>query len=126
MNAKEAFETVLQKDEDDTTTRMVYADWLDEHDQPEEADRQRKWPAAKKWLQAYAANISIYDPPDVAYDNLIEGLKTNEIFAHGTDLHDLDQLEDADDLKYHASIFLGIPVDLERFSFSCSCFSCSC
>ena len=30
--------------------RLVFADWLDENGEHEEADRQRKWPAAKAWL----------------------------------------------------------------------------
>lgn len=53
MNDQEAFVKALEANEDDVTTRMVYADWLDEHDQPEEADMMRKWPAAKAWLEAF-------------------------------------------------------------------------
>lgn len=50
MIDKQAFEKALAENEDDTATRLVYADWLDEHGQHEEADRQRKWPTAKAWL----------------------------------------------------------------------------
>src|SRR5205814_1124014 len=50
MNQRNAFLKALAKNEDDTATRLVYADWLDEHGEHEEADRQRKWPAAKEWL----------------------------------------------------------------------------
>jgi uncharacterized protein (TIGR02996 family) len=50
VNEKNAFLKLLAENEDDITTRLVYADWLDEHGEHEEADRQRKWPAAKEWL----------------------------------------------------------------------------
>ena len=50
MDQREAFLKALAENEDDTTTRLVYADWLDEQGEHEEADRQRKWPAAKEWL----------------------------------------------------------------------------
>ena len=50
MSERDAFLTALAANEDDTTARLVYADWLDEQGEHEEADRQRKWPAAKEWL----------------------------------------------------------------------------
>ncbi len=50
MNARDAFLSALAENEDDTTTRLVFADWLDDQGEHEEADRHRKWPAAKEWL----------------------------------------------------------------------------
>jgi uncharacterized protein (TIGR02996 family) len=50
MSDRDAFLRALANDEDDTPTRLVYADWLEERGEHEEADRQRKWPAAKEWL----------------------------------------------------------------------------
>jgi uncharacterized protein (TIGR02996 family) len=50
MNLRDAFLNALAENEDDVTTRMVYSDWLEEQGEHEEADRQRKWPAAKEWL----------------------------------------------------------------------------
>jgi uncharacterized protein (TIGR02996 family) len=50
MNDRDAFIAALEKNEDDTSLRMVFADWLDERGEHEEADRHRKWPAAKEWL----------------------------------------------------------------------------
>ena len=54
MGECETFLTMLQENEDDVTTRLVYADWLDDHGEHEEADRHRKWPAAKVWMAAFA------------------------------------------------------------------------
>ena len=61
MNERKAFLKLLAKNEDDTTTRLVYADWLDEHGEHEEADRQRKWPAAREWLVQFCKDNN---PPD--------------------------------------------------------------
>jgi uncharacterized protein (TIGR02996 family) len=50
MDLRDAFLRALAENEDDTSTRLVFADWLDEQGEHDEADRQRKWPAAKDWL----------------------------------------------------------------------------
>lgn len=50
MNMKEDFLAQLQENEDDISLRLIYADWLDENGEHEEAQRQRKWPAAKAWI----------------------------------------------------------------------------
>src|SRR5689334_21453451 len=44
------FLEALQRHADDTSLRLVLADWLDERGEHEEADRQRQWPAAKEWF----------------------------------------------------------------------------
>jgi uncharacterized protein (TIGR02996 family) len=53
MTERDAFLKALAENEDDTTTRLVYADWLDDHGEHEEADRQRKWTPAKAWLVGF-------------------------------------------------------------------------
>jgi len=47
----------------DEAPHKVYADWLDEHDRPEEADWHRLWTAkaaraARKWFEGFAAQHS--------------------------------------------------------------------
>ena len=44
--------------EDDTATRLVYADLLDDRGEHEEADRQRRWPSAKQWLVRFSKPFS--------------------------------------------------------------------
>jgi uncharacterized protein (TIGR02996 family) len=39
---------------DDELPRLVYADWLDEHGENEEADRQRKYVPSLRWLKKFA------------------------------------------------------------------------
>ena len=38
MSERNAFLKALEENEDDTLTRLVYADWLDEHGQAERAE----------------------------------------------------------------------------------------
>jgi uncharacterized protein (TIGR02996 family) len=77
MKERDAFLEALAQNEDDTTVRLIYADWLEEHGEHEEADRQRKWPAAKEWLVKFCRdhNPPPGDDPDkdvVSYEKLIE------------------------------------------------------
>jgi len=76
---------------------------------------------SRKWLQKYAERMSCYDSPEQAFGVLIDGLKHGNLFAHGSDLHGVHDLDDADDLRYHAERFLGIRINWDDFSFSCSC-----
>ena len=74
MNERDAFLRALAENEDDTPTRLVYADWLDERGEHEEADRQRKWPAAKEWLVRFFRDHSQGDYYGQlnSYEELIE------------------------------------------------------
>lgn len=67
---KEQFLALLQANEDDTLGRLMYADWLEEQGEHEEAERQRKWPAAKATLMALAKSTFGWDDPeDQAYQD---------------------------------------------------------
>lgn len=68
MNERSKFLKALKENEDDVGTRLVYADWLDERGEHEEADRQRKWPAAKEWLHEFARNSPHFGGTDEAYE----------------------------------------------------------
>jgi uncharacterized protein (TIGR02996 family) len=68
LNERDAFLNALAENEDDTTTRLVYADWLEERGEHEEADRQRKWPAAKEWLVRVCRSFNPH-PDDDNIDN---------------------------------------------------------
>ena len=50
MDHEKHFLELLDANEDDNDTRVIYADWLDEAGRYEEAQRQRAWPAAKAWM----------------------------------------------------------------------------
>jgi uncharacterized protein (TIGR02996 family) len=40
---------------DDELPRLVYADWLDEHGEHEEAERQRRYVPSLRWLKQFAS-----------------------------------------------------------------------
>lgn len=53
---RKVFLTTLRDDPEDALTRAVYADWLADHGHYAEADRQREYHAARKWLKAVATD----------------------------------------------------------------------
>lgn len=69
MDNGEVMLAALAADPDDLHTRLVYADWLEEQGQGDEADRQRKWPAAKAYLQAIANEHFSWEDEDYPVDN---------------------------------------------------------
>lgn len=69
---------------DDEQPRFVYADWLDEQGEYEEADRQRDHVASERWLRAFAKKHEGYfpnyeDDDQEGYDRLLDFLT-----KHGT------------------------------------------
>jgi uncharacterized protein (TIGR02996 family) len=138
MNMEDAFLKALADNEDDTTTRMVYADWLDENGEHEEADRQRKWPAAKAWLVRFC-QVHNPDPGDdteewvISYKDLLE---SGREALEQTDEGEVEVVCGNNMSMSHAlqrscrefwknwSIVTGIPLppDIEdRSYFSCAC-----
>jgi uncharacterized protein (TIGR02996 family) len=138
MNLRDSFHKALAENEDDTTTRLVYADWLDEQGEHEEADRQRKWPAAKEWLVQFCEDNNP-DPDDdwewsISYQTLLElardaiagaGKEKWIEFSCGNNQTMCEALrEDSHEFWQNWSIVTGIPLppDVEeRSSFSCAC-----
>ncbi len=84
-------------------------------------------PAAEKasseaWLRQYAMRVNSSLPDDGAYETLMDDIHRRTIVYHGTDMHSLGELKDADELRRHASIVLGYEVNWSEFEyFSCSC-----
>jgi uncharacterized protein (TIGR02996 family) len=138
VNQRKAFLKALSKNEDDTATRLVYADWLDEQGEHEEADRQRKWPASKEWLVQFCRE---HNPPDeddpdewfISYQQLlelgreaVEEANGGEVgFSCGNNMAMSEALQDnTREFWKHWSIVTGIllPPDVEdRSYFSCAC-----
>lgn len=139
MNEREGFLKLLAENEDDTTTRLVYADWLDDRGEHEEADRQRKWPAAKEWLVKFCeANNPKPDDEDpyesvISYDDLVERARSaveHEStwgigFSCGNNMSMCDALRsESGEFWKNWSIVTGVPLppDIEEKSgFSCAC-----
>lgn len=135
MNERAGFLKLLAENEDDTITRLVYADWLDDRGEHEEADRHRKWPAAKQWLVSFFRD---HDGGDYhgglnTFAQLIELGRVAVAESHeggiGLDCGSNESLCDA--LRAHRAVFwkhwsvvTGIPVTVtaaEQSRFGCSC-----
>lgn len=80
---------------------------------------------SERWLRQYVKENCPYDAdaPDGGYGEFLRHVRQDrEIYFHGTDLHDLSDLEDPEDLFRHLSVVLGRRIDASYFdSFSCSC-----
>lgn len=72
LNNDGAFLAALDANEDDEATRLIYADWLEEQGEYEEAERQRKWTGAKAWLVKLLGDCcrgEVDDDPDAWHPN---------------------------------------------------------
>jgi uncharacterized protein (TIGR02996 family) len=138
VNERQAFLDALEANEDDTPTRMVYADWLDDQGEHEEADRQRKWPAAKEWLVRFCAKNKSESEDDpgawvISYEELLELGQgaLEQADKYGIAIHCGNNMEMMEALQASCgefwenfSIVTGIPLppDVEeKSSFRCAC-----
>jgi hypothetical protein len=76
---------------------------------------------SEAWLRSYAEEMNSYNGPEEAFRNMIDGLKRGELFANGTDLHGFHDVDYPEGLRRHAENYLGITIDWDDFTFSCSC-----
>lgn len=146
MDDRQAFLDALKKNEDDVATRMIYADWLEENGEDDEAERQRKWPAAKRWLQDFRRSINreggewdeesdkwlgngTYELPH-SYADIIEAghlLAAGEFYCFKTDRGaDFFREDESNVEKFllNWSIVTGIPVPdkvFEEPNIGCAC-----
>lgn len=136
MTQEDRFLRALEENEDDNTTRFIYADWLEEHDDIEEADRQRQWPAAKQWLlRLCEEDVSYYGsgPFRLSYADLIafghrvvsERTSCTVIRLRDDDLDAVGKALPGDRREFFRnwSIVTGValPADLEDKSFYWEC-----
>lgn len=77
---------------------------------------------AELWLRSYANRVnSCCDDSEVAFNRLIDGLRTGRLSFYGTGLNGRYDLDDEEELRRNAEIYLGCPINFDDFSFSCSC-----
>lgn len=150
MTEQEAFEAALAKDRYDCTTRLVYADWLEERGLDDQAAEQRRmatpeWVEADRWMHEFVKTLgsscinydAVWDKHepeewhDFTYDEVIQA--GHDALRDGDYLVQLGSNE-ARDHMYNPltkekfwdcwSTITGIPVseeDREHSVFSCSC-----
>lgn len=78
--------------------------------------------ASEAWLRKYASRVNSYLDAEKAYTTLMRDLETGELTYHGTDMHSRSELIDGEELRRHAEVVLGKPINYDDFEyFSCSC-----
>ena len=119
---------MLEADEDDVETRLVYADLLEELGEDDEAERQRDWNDSKQWMVEFCAEHADYD--DFGYDDLMywfdEIDSEEEIYVSMGHFEGLMYAirEQADEFWSHWSILTGIEItreQIETAQFRCAC-----
>ncbi len=78
------------------------------------------------WVRTYVANHCHYDNdmPDKGYKSFMENItKERCIFFHGSDCHNLSDVDDSTELFRHLSVLLDRHIDEHYFTggFRCSC-----
>ncbi|MFO0998975.1 MAG: TIGR02996 domain-containing protein [Planctomycetaceae bacterium] len=132
---RDDFLEALAQDEDDVETRLVFSDWLDDQGEHDEADRHRKWPAAKQWLtqfvqennqaddeEAWEKKITFQDLLEfghraIAEDDFYFSCGSNETMCCGLRSH-------REEFWECWSVLTGaaVPADaVEKSEFGCSC-----
>jgi hypothetical protein len=77
---------------------------------------------SERWLREYAVKFNSYSKtPEDAFNRLIDDLRTGSLNCYGSDTNHLSEIDNADLLKEHGERYLGIKIDWDQFSFSCSC-----
>lgn len=135
MSDREKFLNALERNEDDIPVRLAYADWLDDQGEHEEADRQRKWPAAKAWIIGFCEDhqpAGYDDSERLTYTYIVNvGLEAaantdqnGETSIHCGSNMDLCYSRQWREFWMHWSIVTGIPLSqkfIESVGYSCAC-----
>src|SRR5262245_61883079 len=94
---KKRFLDVLAKDRYDCQTRLIFADWLNEHGEDDAADEQRymagdEWIASAHWIEKYADSCGVHCTNYSAVWN--DYFKKTENLSWGNEAHrgELEQL----------------------------------
>jgi len=123
QEAKElkAFLDLIAKNPLDMATRLIFAEWLDEHDEPELAAEQRAFNAerheAEKWLRQFC------EENYADYDELVEAAVSGKNYCFGCDDGPYQARRDPEFWRC-IEIVAGKELDeshRERASFSCAC-----
>jgi len=106
---RDAFLRAIKENPTEYDFRYVYADWLDEQGDYEEAERQRKYEASEKWLRNFAQNHPEFGHEDDDEDEFEPG---DEIYRSYEML--IYFLERHVDEEFH--LYFDTPYDFAEYS----------
>lgn len=77
---------------------------------------------SEAWLRAYAERLRPYDNGNAdSYREMMEDIRQGTVYAYGSDLHSLSELDDAEEFFKHLAVVRGQRIDPNDLTFSCSC-----
>jgi uncharacterized protein (TIGR02996 family) len=135
MDDRQALLAAIEADPLDHLLRCVYADWLDEHGEVEEANRQRQWVSAYEYLLKNFVNPygeeegeEPLGPAEVL--EVLEYWQRSLVEDGGICFGTLDAAENLYDEENHSEFYRNLeivtgttvlPETRERASFRCAC-----
>lgn len=140
MTERESFLAVIEAAAwDDELPHLVYADWLDENGEHEEADRQRKYVPSRRWLREFAKQHlgdAEYHEGEWEEDE-VEQYYTDFLYflekhADGNDDHflyfdtpyDFDAY--SDEMWHHFEVVTGMKSPQAEYRYTMPPFRCAC
>ena len=135
MDDRQAFLAAIQADPLDDLVRCVFADWLDEHGEVEEATRQRQWVSAyeylrKNFVNPYGEEEGEESPGHAEVLAEIESWQRSLVEIGEICFGNTDAAENLYDPENHAEFYRTLeivtgatilPETRERASFHCAC-----
>ncbi len=142
MTEQESFELAIKKDRYDQTTRLVFADWLEENGLDDEALIQRSWTREKQesedWLRDYAEDIrntnyyrgegyyESYGRKEFSYEDLLAAARSHLETGEETavlGLNGPDSRDTMEEFWQHYAIVTGTAV---QEGYGNTFFACDC
>lgn len=115
-----AFLRAIEKNPYDVTTRKVFADWLDERDEPEEANKKRSFSVRKQQAVDYVKRFCFQYGAD--YDDLVKSVAAGDGYCFGSDYGQEAAREDGE-LFESVAVIVEVPADeiQKDQRFRCAC-----
>jgi len=128
-----AFTDQIAANPNDLNNRRIFADWLDEHDEPELANEQRKMVAeaesgvtgAKARMMEAAMEYNTYcKTPEESYQKLLSDAQDGDIVFYGKDGYEAEFLSEYPEFWNDVELLTSKKIDdnhRENASFHCAC-----